>query len=133
MLTPDRRRSGAWSGSARSAVPWTISTQGTQLAPDEVVAERLATKARAAVDALSAVRDPPRRRRPPGRAGSHSAVGRTGTLTCRRRTIEELELMLRMERALRVAKDNGSESVESHKRRRAFTWAGVILMRKRNA
>jgi ERCC4-related helicase len=78
----------------------------------EEVAEKLARKARAAVDALRrfvirhGIDDLPR---------EQAAFGGRADwpLFVPEARIEELELMLRMERALRVAKDNGSQSTRA--------------------
>ena len=85
---------------------------GDTTRPYEVVAAKLAGKARAAVDALRpfvirhGIDDLPREQTAFG--------GRTDwPLNVPEARIEELELMLRMERALRVAKDNGSQSTKA--------------------
>jgi hypothetical protein len=85
---------------------------GDATRPYEVVASRLAGKARDAVDALMpfvirhGVDDLPREQEAfGGRKDWHLEVPEAA--------IEELELMLRMERALRVAKDNGVQSTRA--------------------
>jgi hypothetical protein len=85
---------------------------GDATRPCEVVAARLAGKARAAVDALMpfvirhGIDDLTREQTAfGGREDWHLDVPEAQT--------EELELMLRMERALRVSKDNGSQSTKA--------------------
>jgi ERCC4-related helicase len=85
---------------------------GDATRPCEVVAARLAGKARAAVNALKrfvirhGIDDLTREQAAfGGREDWHLDVPEAQT--------EELELMLRMERALRVAKDNGSQSTKA--------------------
>jgi superfamily II DNA or RNA helicase len=86
--------------------------RGDATRPYEVVAAKLAGKARAAVDAL---RPFVIRHGIDDLTKEQAAFGDRADwqLNVPEARIEELELMLRMERALRVAKDNGSQSTKA--------------------